>query len=53
VATPTVRSLLAIEMLCGQASLAAATRNGSNWQHTPQAVLDAEGTHWRTYEPTA
>ncbi len=45
VATPTVRSLLAIEMPCGQTSLAAATRNGSNWQHTPQAVLDAEGTH--------
>jgi hypothetical protein len=44
-ATLTVRSLLAIEMPCDQASLAAATRNDSNWQHPPEAVLDAEGTH--------
>jgi len=45
VATPTVRSQLAIETPCHQASLAAATRNGSNRQHTPQAVLHAEGPH--------
>src|SRR5205809_7649447 len=32
-------------MPCDPASLAAATRNDSNWQQPPEAVLDAEGTH--------